>query len=106
MKIIKEDIEKTTKPITLSNGWGVTIKVPAGYTKVSDGDYSDIEQGAVVYINPNYAKSDKDARKFFVTQLSGGCALLADNKSQLSREEGHIYDCIEYYKNPKADNWF
>lgn len=75
-------------------------KVPKGYTAVSD-DYPQIDEGAPVYINPNYVREGESRRKYFVCELHRGNALIADNKKDLSECRGHIYSIwgIDCYKN-------
>lgn len=77
--------------------------VPNSFIPVSDDadDYSMIEGGAVVYINENYVKEGSSAKKYFITEIRPGYALLADTKRDFDAGQGKIYSwVIESYKNP------
>lgn len=76
-------------------------KAPRGYTKVVDGEYPQIDDGASVYITPMYVREDESPKKWFVCELSKGFCLIADNKKELNNNEGRIYSIwsIAYYKN-------
>ena len=77
-------------------------RIPRGYTRVENDDYSAIEEGAAVYINPWYVREGESPRRYFICELSKGYALLADNKKMLNNHEGYIYSyVIEAYRNPR-----
>lgn len=68
-------------------------------TKVTSGNYPEIEAGAKVKLNPYYVEEGKSQTRYFVMELSKGFCLLADNKRMYERGEGYIYsvwDILEY----------
>ena len=76
-------------------------KVPRGYASTEEVGFDEIEEGAIVYMNPYYVAEDENPKKYFVMELSKGFALIADTKKMCERGEGHIYSIydIDYYKN-------
>ena len=61
-----------------------------GYIEVGN-DYPVIEEGAKVYVNPNYVREGENCMKYFIVELSKGYALLADNKRDLNAGKGYIF---------------
>jgi len=78
------------------------MKAPKGYTKTDWGNtYHKIDDGASVYLNPMYVRDGESPKRYFVTELSKGFCLVADNKRMLANGEGYIYSIydIDYFKN-------
>ena len=79
------------------------MKAPRGFNKVADEPHPNIENGAIVYLEPAYVGADESPRRIVVMETCNGTYLLADNKRMYNKGEGYLYGrySIAYYKNPQ-----
>lgn len=63
-------------------------------------DYPEIDEGAKVWLNRRVLNDGESPVKYFVSDLSKGYCLLADNKAMYREGRGYIYSIwnIEKYQ--------
>lgn len=75
-------------------------KKPSGAKSVEENGISEITEGTIVWLEPEYVREDESPRKIVVLEWDS-TYLLADNKRMYNNGEGYLYGkySIKYYKN-------